>query len=381
MSMNIKELAAKAAFALKDKAPEILVGAGILSIGAGVFFACKATVKVSKIKDEVKEEINSSVNEAKETLSDIDKVVDGEIPVKEGEEYTLTDAQKDKGIVYGKTFGSVVKSGFKVAKEYAPAAGFLVTGIALVLFSHKILRDRNAALLTAYTALDSAFKVYRQRVIDKGGKELDAEFLYGTKTEITEKKVKNPETGLEETVIETEEVPNYPLGSPYARIFDSANSVIYEDADSTNDYNRMRLQQAEAWVNQRLKAKGYIFLNEVYIHLGLEPSQEGQFVGWIYNSERGDNYIDFGIDLSYTDPRFKDYIEDYGVRKRRKIVLDFNVDGVIYDKIFKNSRMNNLDGEQLAEIAIMTDKAEEGRAEHNSEYARMDEEAYAMQNK
>jgi hypothetical protein len=67
-----------------------------------------------------------------------------------------------------------------------------------------------------------------------------------------------------------------------------------------------------------------VFLNEAYDALGLERSTAGAVVGWVIGDE-GDNYIDFGI-FEAQNARFVNGSE-------RSILLDFNVDGVIYDKI------------------------------------------------
>lgn len=81
-----------------------------------------------------------------------------------------------------------------------------------------------------------------------------------------------------------------------------------------------------------LHAKGHVFLNEVYDALGLERSPEGQIVGWAlndnYDPNEGDGYISFGI--------FEDYMKDKGKNFNnydRTILVDFNVDGNILDKI------------------------------------------------
>ena len=58
--------------------------------------------------------------------------------------------------------------------------------------------------------------------------------------------------------------------------------------------------------------------------LGLERIQAGQVVGWVLD-ENGDNFIDFGMFEAHNS-RFLNGWE-------RSIILDFNVDGVIYDKI------------------------------------------------
>ena len=62
----------------------------------------------------------------------------------------------------------------------------------------------------------------------------------------------------------------------------------------------------------------------------VSSAKAGQVVGWVYNKNGdgpGDNYIDFGI-----------YRNEEGTRNfvnglEYNILLDFNVDGVIYDLI------------------------------------------------
>ena len=64
--------------------------------------------------------------------------------------------------------------------------------------------------------------------------------------------------------------------------------------------------------------------------LGLKRTKAGQGVGWIYdkNNPNGDNYIDFNIyDIS------KESNRAFVNGTERSILLDFNVDGVIYDLI------------------------------------------------
>ena len=84
--------------------------------------------------------------------------------------------------------------------------------------------------------------------------------------------------------------------------------------------------------NDQFNAHGYMFLNDVYDLLGFPRTQAGQVVGWIRNSETGDNHISFGpivdqiIDKSIPAAESEQlYIHD------DSILLDFNVDGVILD--------------------------------------------------
>ena len=71
--------------------------------------------------------------------------------------------------------------------------------------------------------------------------------------------------------------------------------------------------------NIQLKAKGYLFLNEVYDMLGAPRTKLGQVCGWVYkeNNPIGDNYVDLGIDRNTKD--------------NNVFILDPNVDGCILD--------------------------------------------------
>jgi hypothetical protein len=75
--------------------------------------------------------------------------------------------------------------------------------------------------------------------------------------------------------------------------------------------------------NDLLRARGHVFLHEVLDTLGIQRTPESAIVGWIFDSENpdhiGDNFIEFNI---------RDYQSEYGY-----ILLDFNVDGTIFDKI------------------------------------------------
>ena len=92
----------------------------------------------------------------------------------------------------------------------------------------------------------------------------------------------------------------------------------------------MYLRKQQDYANDLLKSRGYLFLNEVYEMLGIQRTPAGQVVGWIYDEKNpnGDNYIDFGI-YDVTDERKRAFVNGF----ERNILLDFNVDGVIYDMI------------------------------------------------
>ncbi|QED11583.1 hypothetical protein PP914_gp093 [Arthrobacter phage Qui] len=105
------------------------------------------------------------------------------------------------------------------------------------------------------------------------------------------------------------------LDADYARVFDETN----RNWERKPEYNLLFLRSMENWTNDLLHARGYVFLNDVYDRLGFDRTPAGQIVGWFMNSE-GTTRVDFGI---------QDRQNEVGP----KVLLEFNVDGIIYDKI------------------------------------------------
>lgn len=294
----------KTGLKLKKHSPEILVGAGIVGAVASGVMACKATLKIDDVLAETKdslEKINGYVEENGYS-----------------EKYTETDYKKDLTISYA-------KGGMELVKLYAPAIALGTLSITAILAGHHILRKRNVALAAAYTAIDSSFKQYRNRVVEKFGEELDKELKYGIKAKEIEETVVN-EDGTETTIKKTVNVADPLNVSEYAKFFDDGCKGWTKDPD----FNLMFLRDQQKYANLLLKQKGHLFLNEVYDLLGIPRTTAGQVVGWLYDEKcpNGDNYVDFGIYDLYDDKK-RDFVNGY----ERTILLDFNVDGPIMDLI------------------------------------------------
>jgi hypothetical protein len=293
----------KVGFQLKKHGPEILLGVGVVGVVTSTVMACKATTKVSAILAETK----TTVESIHEVAANPEKYTT--------EPYTEDDAKKDLAITYTQT-------GLKLAKTYAPAVALGVASLACIFASHNIIHKRNVALAAAYTAVDTGFKEYRGRVIERFGKELDRELKYNVKAQEIEETVTN-EDGTETTVTKTVEVANLsPRGSMYAKFFDECSSCWQRDAE----FNYTFLIQQQNYANEKLQRKGYLFLNEVYEMLGLQKTQAGQAVGWVYdkNHPHGDNIVDFGIYDVY-DEQKRRFVNGF----ERSVLIDPNVDGDI----------------------------------------------------
>ena len=312
---NITRTLNKAAFKFKKHSPEILVVAGVVGVIGSTVMACKATTKINDILDDTKDQLDK-IHEAGERLEN------GEtLRLKDGEEYTVEQNKKDLTIVYAQT-------ALKFAKLYAPSVIIGGLSITAILTGHNITRKRNIALAAAYTAVDKSFKEYRGRVVERFGEALDKELKYGIKSKEVDEVVTN-EDGTESVVKKTVDVVDAtnPMNvSEYARFFDDGCAGWTKDPE----YNLMFLRDQQRYANDLPKSKGHLFLNEVYDLLGIPRTKAGQIVGWIYDEKHpnGDNFVDFGIyDTNKTANR--DFVNGY----ERTILLDFNVDGNIWDQM------------------------------------------------
>ena len=287
---------------VEKHSPEILAGVGVVGVVASTVMACKATMK-----------LNDILEESKETR---DKIKEVESNPRYEEQYSHEDAKKDLTINYTQT-------AMKIAKLYAPAVILGSASLGCLLASNDILRKRNAALSAAYMTVDKSFKEYRQRVVDRFGEEVEKEIRYNIKAEEVTSTVV-AEDGSETTVTETVKTMDPNLYSDYAKFFDEASPYWQKDPE----YNLMFLKSQQQYATDLLRARGRLFLNEVYDMLGIEKTKAGQIVGWVYNPTNpiGDNFVDFGI-FDMSKERVRAFVNGY----EPNILLDFNVDGNIWD--------------------------------------------------
>lgn len=300
-------------FKIKKHSPEILLATGIVGTVASAVLACKATTKIDFVLEKTKEQVDI-IHAGVENGEVMGKLENGEIGLVP---YSEEDGKKDLAWVYAHT-------GLEFAKLYGPSVILGVASISCILASHNIIRKRNVALAAAYATIDSSFKEYRERVVSRFGKELDRELKYNIKAQNIETTVTN-EDGTETVITETVNAVEPDLNSDYARFFDECSPYWEKDAE----YNLMFLRRQQDYANELLKSKGYLFLNEVYEMLGIQKTRAGQIVGWTYdpyNNVDGDNYIDFGI-YDVHDKQKRLFVNGH----ERSILLDFNVDGNIWE--------------------------------------------------
>ena len=281
----VTRLAGRAGLVLSKHAPTILTAAGTAGFIGTTILASKATLKV---EETVAEEtaLLVKVHEAHDAGKLEDK-----------------DALHDKVILY-------TRMTTKLAKLYAPALILGAASIVSLATGHGIMLKRNASLAAAYAAVDQAFKTYKKKIESKFGKEAVLDALVST-----------PQEDLTKDEMTLEAVTAVDGVSPYGVIFDEDN--VNWSADE--DLAKLHLDCQQQYANDILQTRGHIFLNEVYKMLGFPHTPAGAVTGWVKG--QGDDFVDFNI----FDGMFEG--EDKNGRTVTKWALDFNVDGVMYDKI------------------------------------------------
>lgn len=254
--------------------------------------------------------VTSGVLAAKNTLKLEERVDEGQDRIRWTKEQIAEDAVPEAALSLAYS-----KNVIEVAKLYVVPVTLMAGGLICILSAQNILRKRNVALAAAYKGLETAFSAYRERVREEVGEEKERDIYYGLKDE----EVKDEVTGKVKTV--KRPVDGEHVASPYRFVYDSSN----ENWTGWHDQNLFRVTQAQNMYNDLLKARGHVFLNEVLDTLGFKRTPAGSVTGWIYKpndpEHTGDNFIEFNIRDLQDDAR-------YGY-----IVLDFNVDGTIFDQI------------------------------------------------
>lgn len=280
--MNISPTLQKALLQLQKHAPAILTTVGVASVVTAGVLAAKNTLKLEETIDEGQDRLRWT-NEQ----------------IEAGEA-----SERARTLTY-------VRNVVEIGKLYFIPTTLMVGGIVCILSSQNILNKRNAALAAAYNGLAASYDAYRERVREELGEEKERDIFLGQKDEIVEidgKKVKK------KVLVDGEYA-----GSPYRFRYDQTN----ENWTGFHDENLFRLQVAQNMYNDLLKAKGHVFLRDVLTTLGIQDTPASAVTGWIYDPDNpkhlGDNFIEFNV---------RDFQAEYGY-----ILLDFNVDGTIWDKI------------------------------------------------
>lgn len=285
MNFNaITRLGHRSVLQVQKYSPQLLTAAGIIGGITATVLASKATLRLEETLDD----IQARAEDVKTRDVEVD--------------------QKELAYVYA-------RGGLQVLKLYSPALSAGAVAIVCVVSAQGIMNRRNAALAAAYSVLERGFAEYRQRVEDKLGTEEEFKLRHGIEKVVSSEKT---EDGDILTTVAVKGIDH----SIYARFFDETNANYHRRAD----FNLTFLKAQQQYLNDLLQVRGHVFLNDVYDSLGIDRSQAGSVVGWVVSKD-GDNYIDFGL------YRGTEAARAFINGDEASILLDFNVDGIIWDKI------------------------------------------------
>ena len=323
--MNVKAVWNGMMNNLEEKSPRIKVAVGVAGLVGAAIGACVAS---TKLKEEIKEETKAyedirkirnaqKAEEKGETLPE-EEVVSKDVT------FTYTDKDFSKDIL--RVTRNLAK---KLVKLYGIPFVVAVASIYLIFNGTSVLNSRYLAMSASYSTVVKAFDMYRERVKERYGEEVEQDIYYGTRTEKVEVEEVDEESGEVKKVKKNVKVSDDPTAcSPYAFIFDE------RFGEYVNDIN-MCEKLASAWqslMNEELKRKRYLVLNDLYDKFSAPDEMytaDSMIIGWrSKKDETNDARIDFRIQ--------RIFITDENGRRVPRILIDPNVEGDIYKKVTKD---------------------------------------------
>lgn len=236
-------------FYLSNHSPAILTGIGIAGMVSTTVFAVRVTPKALRL-------INQAENEKNDDL-------------------TKTE---------------IVKTCWRI---YIPAVVTGAASIACLIGANSVHTKRNAALAAAYTLSDTAFREYKEKVIETIGEEKERI----VKEKVSEEKLKkDPVTKKEVYITDKGDILCYDIIS--GRYFTSNRDII---------------MKAENIINRQIVNDMYASLNDFYSEIGLSSLSIGDELGW--NIDDGQIEIDF--DSLIADDGRPCLVVDYNVSPKR----------------------------------------------------------------
>lgn len=152
----------------------------------------------------------------------------------------------------------VVKTAWK---PYIPSAVSGAVGIVCVIGAHTINTKRNAIIATAYKITETAYRDYKDAVVEEIGNKKE-ELV---RERVAKKKIEKEKPFENKEVIVT--------GKGNSLFLDSISGRTFESDIET-------IRRAVNNINATLISQDYISLNEFYYDIGLKSTSKGDDLGW-----------------------------------------------------------------------------------------------------
>ena len=220
---------------ISKNSPTILTGIAVGGLVTTVIFAVRATPKAIEILEEYKNERCSDCMSRR-----------GDKECAHCVDYSLSKKE-------------VVKLTWKL---YIPAAAMGTVTIACIISSNSINQRRNAALATVYGLTETAFREYKEKVVETIGKNKELK----VRDDICADHVTQNPVGRNEVII-TGKGNVLCMDSLSGRYF---RSDIDKVRKSINSLNEEMLGNIGMWIS----------VNDLYDEIGLAHTAQGDMIGW-----------------------------------------------------------------------------------------------------
>lgn len=270
---------------------------GIAGIITSEILACRATLKVTDVLDDIQYALDD-VKDMKESVG---------LP---GFDYL---EGYDEKAYRNDIFHIYLNGVLKIAGLYVVPFGIGAASVCALVNTHSELKEEKAQTVAALSALASEFKGYRQNVIDDQGEAKDLEYLYGVKESEVEEVTTNAK-GTKKVVKKKQKVVEEAGLSIYARFFGPEEYADmfpvdprYLDLGYSKEYERRFNEFNESWLRlqedllnkdcKRLTESGHggMTMNQALERFGYEPTIDGYKLCKIWDPNGPDRQISLHI--------------------------------------------------------------------------------------
>ena len=319
--MKVPGFLVKVGLGIKQAAPDISIGTGLILTGVTGYLIYKQTSSLSDILDEQNEKMDEIIEQYDE------------------DELESRPVKRELAAVKAETFGRVLWHYTPVIATGVAGAGFTFAGIYGI-------KKRYLAAVGAATMWRKAYDTVMERALEKYGEEGVRYLKYGTRRE--EREVIDDKGNVTKEVIEVSDERMPIKGSVYAVLLDETTE-LYRSCQG--DIGTMEFQAGvyARGLNEQYNAGLPVYYDDVIkIFCGVDSpyrNDELRNTGWykrdLENRDAGDDFIDLHITRVIT-------CDEDGVDKVY-LRMDPNVPGPISLNAGKN-RIRRIGGKYLSQI-------------------------------
>ena len=171
------------------------------------------------------------------------------------------------------------------APAYIPTAMIGAATVGCIFGAHSMDKRSQAALVTLYSMVDRSYKQYKEKAAEILGEDADQKIM---------KAIANDRYTMED---------HKPIMNGQARFMDFYSLQIFDSTLET-------VATAEKIVNEILRTRGYVFLNEYYAALGIPSIDDDYETGWSSTTlnEESVDWLEFVCEQSSTEDGESYYI-------------------------------------------------------------------------